>query len=76
VIPPALMLGPAAVLAALERPPFWPTLPPELTAEYARVAAGTTYLGSNEKARRELGFAPRSLLDGFRDVLPEELRRA
>jgi hypothetical protein len=34
-----------------------------------RVAAGTTYLGSNAKARRELGFAPRSLLDGFRDVL-------
>jgi nucleoside-diphosphate-sugar epimerase len=69
VMAPALMRGPAAVLGALERLPFWPTLPPELTAEYLRVAAGTTYLGSNAKARRELGFAPRALLDGFRDVL-------
>jgi nucleoside-diphosphate-sugar epimerase len=76
VFPPALMRGPAAALGALERLPFWPTLPPQLTAEYARVAAGTTYLGSNDKARRELGFAPRSLLDGFTDVLPAELRRA
>lgn len=68
VLPPVMMRGRAAVLGAFERLPFWPTLPPELTTEYLRVAAGTTYLGSNAKAKRELGFAPRSLLDGFREV--------
>ena len=55
--------------------PFWPTLAPEWTAEYTRVAAGATYLGSNARARRDLGYEPRSLEDGFREVLPEELRR-
>jgi hypothetical protein len=34
-----------------------------------------TYLGSNAKARRELGYTPRSLADGFATLLPEELGR-
>lgn len=34
---------------------------------------GATYLGSNAKARRELGFDPRSLRDGFAEVLPAHL---
>jgi nucleoside-diphosphate-sugar epimerase len=36
-------------------------------------AMGATYLGSNAKARRELGFAPRELRDGFAEVLPAHL---
>jgi hypothetical protein len=32
------------------------------------VAGGTTYFGDNGKARRELGYAPRSLEDGMRDT--------
>jgi nucleoside-diphosphate-sugar epimerase len=36
-------------------------------------AVGATYLGSNAKARRELGFDPRSLRDGFAEVLPLHL---
>jgi nucleoside-diphosphate-sugar epimerase len=36
-------------------------------------AMGATYLGSNAKARRELGFAPRALRDGFAEVLPAHL---
>lgn len=36
-------------------------------------ALGATYLGSNAKARRELGFEPRSLRDGFAEVLPTHI---
>lgn len=50
------------------------TLPPELTAEGLRVLAGVTYLGSNEKARRELGYSPRPLEDGLRETLAWEQR--
>jgi nucleoside-diphosphate-sugar epimerase len=45
--------------------------------ELLLTAAGVTYLGDSSKARRELGFDPRPLEDGFREVLPailEELR--
>lgn len=41
-------------------------------SESLRVA-GATYLGSNTKARRELGFDPRPLRDGFAEVLPAHL---
>jgi len=33
-----------------------------------------TYLGSNAKARRELGFAPRPLEEGLRETLRHEMR--
>ena len=36
--------------------------------------AGTTYLGSNEKAVRELGFSARSLREGMDQTLEHELR--
>ena len=48
-------------------------LPPEYTAEGLRVASGVTYLGSNDKARRELGFAPRPLEVGWPPVVIHEL---
>ena len=41
-------------------------------AEYLRVAAGVTYLGSNARARRELGFEPRGLEHGLRQTLAYE----
>jgi nucleoside-diphosphate-sugar epimerase len=49
-------------------------LPPALTPEAIRVVAGTTYLGSNEKAVRELGFSARSLREGMDQTLEHELR--
>ena len=36
-------------------------------------ALGATYLGSNAKARSELGFDPRPLREGFAEVLPAHL---
>ena len=35
----------------------------------SRVSAGVTYLGSNEKARRELGYQVRPLEEGLRETL-------
>lgn len=64
---PGLLHAMAALLWPVER-----VLPLSgtYTAEGLRVAAGVTYLGSNAKARRELGYAPRALEEG----LPETLR--
>ena len=50
-------------------------LPPSLSAEYMRVSAGVTYIGSNEKARRELGYNPRSLEEGLPETLEYEMRQ-
>jgi nucleoside-diphosphate-sugar epimerase len=44
-------------------------LPPLYTRETLRVLAGTTYLGSNSRAVRELGFRPRPLAEGLRETL-------
>jgi nucleoside-diphosphate-sugar epimerase len=43
-------------------------------AERLRVIAGVTYLGSSEKAERELGFRARPLGEGLRETLAAEMR--
>lgn len=47
--------------------------PPNLR-ELISAADGTTYWASNEKARRELGYAPRGLEQGFRETLEADDR--
>lgn len=49
-------------------------VPPLYTAEYLRVSAGVTYLGSNAKARHELGYAPRPLAEGLASTLLHEMQ--
>lgn len=46
-------------------------LPPEFTAESLRVSAGVTYLGSNEKAKKELGYSVRPLEEGLQETLKD-----
>ena len=53
---------------------FFP-LPPDYTSESLRVIAGTTYIGDNSKARRELGFHPRPFEEGLRETLLHEMKR-
>jgi nucleoside-diphosphate-sugar epimerase len=65
--PPALMKAMAGAMGLVER---FVKLPDAYTSEGLRVSAGVTYLGSNAKARRELGYMPRPLEEG----LPETLR--
>src|SRR4029079_18930987 len=48
-------------------------LPPEYTAEGLRVVGGTTYIGSNERAKHELGWIPRPLHDGLAETLRVEM---
>ena len=68
---PELLRLAASVTGLLER--VMP-LPEALTPEALRVIGGGTYLGSNEKARRELGYRPRPLEEGLRDTLLHEMR--
>jgi nucleoside-diphosphate-sugar epimerase len=49
-------------------------LPELYTYEGLRVTAGVTYIGDNRKARRELGFEPRSLEQGLRETVEYELK--
>lgn len=68
---PATMRAMAAVMEVAGR---FTKLPPALTPEALRVMAGTTYLGSNEKAVRELGFSARPLEEGLAQTIEHELR--
>jgi nucleoside-diphosphate-sugar epimerase len=47
-------------------------MPQDYSSEYLPVNGGTTYLGDNAKARRELGYAPRPLRAGLEETLREE----
>lgn len=62
--PPLLRLG-VKIISRIE--PHVP-VPPDYRAETLRVVAGTTYYGDNRKAKSELGFAPRSIEQGFLDT--------
>ncbi len=48
-------------------------LPEPYSAEGIRSSAGVSYLGSNEKARRELGYVPRTLEQGLPETLEYEM---
>src|SRR5215208_8543023 len=49
-------------------------LPPTYTSEGLRVIAGATYMGDNSKARRELGYNPRSFREGWGETLRHEMK--
>ena len=75
--PPRLRVGPsvlramAAGMAVVEKVV---PLPPSYTSEGLRIVAGVTYLGSNARARNELGWRPRPLRDGLMETLRHEMR--
>ena len=70
-MPPAAMKATAGLMSVVERVV---PVPDDYSAEYLRENAGTTYLGSNAKARRELDYDPRPLRDGLAETLQHELR--
>ncbi len=65
-VSPSVMKVSAALASVAEK-----VIPlPELySSESLRVIAGHTYLGNNSKARRELGYVPRSLEEGLKQTL-------
>jgi nucleoside-diphosphate-sugar epimerase len=50
-------------------------LPEMYSSEAMRVQAGVTYMGDNSKAKRELGYAPRSLKVGLQQTLEYEMKK-
>lgn len=71
-VSPGMMKLMAGVMGVVER-----VMPVSemFASETLRVNAGVTYIGSNEKAKQELGYNPRSLEQGFRHLLPIEMER-
>ena len=59
------------IMARVEK---WMPVPEAYSSEYLRVSAGVTYIGSNAKARRELGWVPRPLADGLAETLQSEIK--
>jgi nucleoside-diphosphate-sugar epimerase len=70
---PPIVLKISAALASVVEIIF--TLPEVYSSEAMTVQAGVTYLGDNSKAKRELGYNPRSLEAGLRQTLLYELEK-
>jgi nucleoside-diphosphate-sugar epimerase len=76
VRPPALRATPgmmrlsAGLMGLLEKVV---SVPETFASETLRVTAGVTYIGSNAKARRDLGYRPRPLAEGLPEVLRHEM---
>ena len=49
-------------------------VPESYTSEGLRVIAGVTYIGTNAKAKRELGYDPRPLKEGLTETLQHEMK--
>jgi nucleoside-diphosphate-sugar epimerase len=60
------------VMATLVKP-FDAILPDSYTSEGLRVIAGTTYLGDNSKAKRELEYDPRPVSEGWTETIRHEM---
>lgn len=68
-VAPAALRAMAALAGLVERAI---PLPQQYSAETLRESAGTTYIGDNAKARRELGFDPRPMRAGLEETLRHE----
>lgn len=71
--PAPWMMKMAAAMIALIGTLF--PLPEFYSAEGIRSSAGVSYLGSNEKARRELGYTSRTLEQGLPETLEYEMQQ-
>ncbi len=72
VASPGMIRAMSGLMATIEK---FVKVPSQYSAEFLRVSAGVTYIGDNAKARRELGFNPRSLEEGLRETLAWEQAR-
>ncbi|GCE30939.1 NAD-dependent dehydratase [Dictyobacter alpinus] len=71
IIAPGVMKALSAIMSIAEK--VIP-VPDDYSSEYLRVNGGTTYIGTNAKARRELGYEPRSLKEGLTQTLQHEMQ--
>jgi nucleoside-diphosphate-sugar epimerase len=70
-VAPGVLKAMARLMRVVERVA---PVPDDYSAEYLRINAGVTYIGDNAKARRELGYSPRSLKEGLAETLYHEMR--
>jgi nucleoside-diphosphate-sugar epimerase len=49
-------------------------VPESYTGEGLRIIAGVTYIGSNKKAKAELGYNPRPLKEGLTETMKHEMK--
>ena len=68
---PAVMKAMAATMGVVEK---IAPVPETYSAEYLRVSAGVTYIGTNAKARQEWGYDPRPLEEGLKETLEHEMK--
>ena len=61
----------ASVMGPLEK--VMP-VPVDYTSEFLRTSAGVTNIGSNAKAKRELGYDPRPLEVGIAETMQYEMQ--
>jgi len=54
--------------------PFDSLMPESYTSEGLRIVAGATYLGDNSKAKRELGYNPRPVSEGWVETVRHEMK--
>jgi len=73
---PAPGVAPYQIMKALSVlvRPFDSLLPESYTSEALREVAGPTYLGDNNKAKRELGYTPRPFREGWEQTLHHEMK--
>ena len=68
-VPPAMM----KVMSILVKP-FDALIPDEYTSEGLRIVAGVTYVGNNSRAKRELGYNPRPVNEGWTETVRHEMK--
>ncbi|MBI5943371.1 MAG: NAD-dependent epimerase/dehydratase family protein [Chloroflexi bacterium] len=68
--PAPMLKAMSAVMSVFDR--FIP-LPESYTGEGLRIIAGRTYIGTNAKAKRELGYDPRPLREGLTETVKHEM---
>ena len=54
--------------------PFDAIMPESYTSEGLRIIAGVTYIGDNSKAKRELGYNPRLVSEGWAETVRHEMK--
>jgi nucleoside-diphosphate-sugar epimerase len=72
-VAPGVLRAAAAMTGVLERVGI--SLPSTYASESLRVLAGVTYIGDSTRARNELGWTTRPLLDGMTETLRVEMER-
>ena len=70
-VPAGMIRAMSAMMYVFDR--FIP-VPESYTGEGLRIIAGVTYIGTNVKAKRELGYDPRPLKEGLTETLKHEMK--